>query len=270
MMHLRAFLILPAHEEVFPVKKFLPYANYLAASAGVAGALLHRWYLSAGPDSSGLYPAAHPGTIGYVLVILAAGVALFLMTQDCGKNGSWRPNFPGGLLPAIGQLLAAAGLLIYGIPKLELFWSVNAVSAALAVCSALALVIVTVLQHQKQDGFGILYLLPCLFFALQLFLVGKTSSTETQLPLYLPQVLACAFSALACYEIIGFGAGIGNRRKSLFWSLSAAMLCIAAGAAHWYFLPLGLWQLASHCTLSTPPEETPEEEPDPATETPEE
>jgi hypothetical protein len=243
------------------MKKFLPYANYLAAGAGIAAALLHQWTLSVDTDGNGLYPAFHPGWIGYLVVMTATLICLFLMTRACVKNGLWQANFSGGLLPMLGQLVAAIGLTVYGIGQLELCWSLRCISGALALGSAVALIIATVLQHQKQNNFGILYLLPCLFFALQLFLLGKAYRTETQLLRFGPQFFACAASALASYELMGFGAGIGNRKRSLLCSLSAAALCFAASSSSWVYLLLGLWHLLSHCSLTEPAEEETTEEP---------
>lgn len=241
------------------MKKYLPYANYLAAAAGILGALLRQWTLSTSMDENGLYPAAHPGWIGYLLVMIAAAAVFFLMTRDPGKNGSWSANFPGGILPAMGQAAAACALVLQALPQLAVGDNLHTVSALLGLCGAAVLAWTAVRQLQGQDPQGLLHLLPCLFFALQLFLLGKTSSNETQLLRFLPQVLAFGLSALASYELAGFGADIGNRSRSLFWSLLAAALCLAAvPGGNWALLPLGLWHLLSHCTLTEPASEAEE------------
>lgn len=244
------------------MKKYLPYANYLAAGAGVAAALLYKWALSAGTDDKGLYPAAHPGWIGYLVVMVAAIVLFFLMTRSCGKNGSWNANFPGGILPVLGQLAAACALVLYGIPRLAPGEVMHFASGMLALGSAVALAAVSIRQLQQKSVPSSLFALPCLFFALQLFLLGKQYGTETQLLGYLPQFAACAASSLASYELIGFGVEDGNREKSLFWSLTAAALCFAAMSSQWMFAALGLWHLLGHCSLAEPiviQEETTEE-----------
>ena len=264
------------------MKKYLPYANYLAVAAGLAGALLRWWTLSAGPDSKGLYPAAHPGWIGYLLVMAAAAAVLFLMTRDCGKNGSWTANFPR--FPAqdrpndpryyldvskffscgTGYALAGLGILL---SCKDLASSADRLHTVVSWGGFLCGIVMLFLCMQFCTGktpTALLHLLPCLYFALQLFLAAKLGSTETQLLLFLPQVLALGCSALAGYELAGFGLGIGNRRKSLFWSLSAAALCFAAvPGGNRFFVLLGLWHLMSHCRLTEPAaEESPAEAPD--------
>lgn len=242
------------------MKKYLPYANYLAAGAGILAALLRQWTLVAGRDEKGLYPAAHPGWIGYLLVMAAAVVVIYLMTRDCGKNGTCQTNFPVGIFPILGQLAAACGIVICCLPLLQgrLF---DLICGILGLCAAGALLMLSWQRFQQRPPFAPAYLLPCLFFAAQLFRLGKQYGTETQLLCFLPQFLACAASALASYELMGCSAEDGSRKKSLFWSLSAAALCFAAvPGASWMYSAVGLWHLLDHCTLSEPAEELPKEE----------
>lgn len=240
------------------MKKYLPYANYLAAGAGVLAALLRQWTLVAGRDEKGLYPAAHPGWICYLLVMTAAVVLFFLMTRDCGKNGSCQTDLPVGIFPVLGQLAAACGIAVHCLPLLQ-GSRIDLICGILGLCAAGALLVLSWQRFQKKPPFAPAYLLPCLFFALQLFRLGRQYGTETQLLCFLPQFLACAASALASYELMGCSAEDGSRQKSLFWSLSAAVFCFAAvpGGSR-FFLFLGLWHLLGHCTLTESTVETEE------------
>lgn len=242
------------------MKKYLPYANYLAAGAGVLAALLRQWTLVAGRDKTGLYPAAHPGWIGYLLVMAAAVVVIYLMTRNCGKNGTCQALFPAGIFPVLGQLAATSGIVVHCLPLLQSN-RMGLICGILGFCAAGALLVLSWQRFQQKPPFAPAYLLPCLFFAMQLFLMGKQYSTETQLLCFLPQFLACAASALASYELMGCSAEDGSRQKSLFWSLSAAALCFAATpGASWMYAAVGLWHLLGHCSLAEPTEELPKEE----------
>jgi hypothetical protein len=241
------------------MKKYLPYANYLAAGAGVLAALLRQWTLVAGTDAKGLYPAAHPGQIGYLVVMTLAIAAFFLLTRHCKDGSDWKRDFPTGPLPILGQLAAACGIAIYSLPLLQSH-RIGMICGILGFCATGALLVLSWQRFQQKPPFAPAYLIPCLFFALQLFLLGKTHGNETQLLRILPQVLAFALSALASYELTGFGLGIGNRSRSLLWSLCAASLCFAAvPGGNLFFLGLGLWHLLSHCSLTEPAEEEPQE-----------
>ena len=241
------------------MKKCLPYANYLAAGAGVAAALLRFWMLGAGLDEKGLYPAAHPGWIGYLLVIVAALIGIFLMTRQCQGCGTWSPNFPTGIFSMAGHVAAAGGIFFYSLPQLQAADRLILAGGVLGMVAAATLLALTIPQLRQKPQCGAAYLLPCLFCAMQLFLMAKTYSTETQSLLFLPQVFAFAASTLACYQMAGFGVALGNRRRSLFWSLSAGVLCLAAAPGnHWGFAALGLWHLLSHCVLEDPTQVTEE------------
>lgn len=249
------------------MKKALQFSTLFAATAGVLGALLRRWQLSAGIDEKGLYPAGHPGWIGYVVLSIAAIAALWLVTQETENDPTWNRNFPKGLpgaaFVAAGYALAAAGIGIYtksmlpdgNMLHMAAYWGGF-------VCMAVLLVLCVQIGSGKKP-FAPAYLAPSIYFALQLFLLSKEYSGEPELLRFLPQAAALAASALASYQLWGFAADYGDRRKSLFWSLTAGCLCLAAApGAHVMYVAAGLWHLLSHCTLFLPPVEIVEENPE--------
>lgn len=257
------------------MKKHLKYSTLFAATAGVLGALLRRWLLSAGTDANGLYPAFHPGWIGYLVLTLAAMAALWLATREPGEDPTWNRNFPHGLpdssvpnfylhfskvaFTAAGYALAAVGIGLYSRSLLP-----SSGRLEIAVCwsgflCAAALLLLSVQIILGKAPASLAHLLPCVYFALLLFLMGKQFSDEPELMRFLPQVAAIAASALACYQLWGFAVGSGSRKNSLFWSMSALYLCLAAAPGnHVLYIGLALWHLMSHCSLTISPAE-PEE-----------
>ncbi len=238
------------------MKKLYPYINYITASAGMLGGALYFSVLSAGTDEKGLYPAAHFGWIGYLVLTAVTIVFLRFLTREPGSEPTWQPNFPKGILPALGQALAGVGIALYSISQLGNPGIFDTLSCWLGFFEAAALLLLSWQRFSGQAPVSMAHLLPCLFFALQLFGMGRAYSSEPELPRYLPQLLATAASALACYQLWGFGIGLGSRKKSLFWSLSAAYLCLAAApGSHVMYIGLAAWHLLSHCTLILPPAE---------------
>lgn len=244
------------------MKKYLPYVNYVAAGAGVLGALLRRWVLSVGADGRGLYPAAHPGWVGYLVLISAALIGIYLITRKCDEASDWASNFPGGIFPALGHVLAAGGIGLHSVSQLQATGTLHFLSCWLGFFTAAALLVLAWQHFQRKAPMSMAYLLPCLYFSLQLFLLGRAFSTETQLLRFLPQLLAMGASALASYQLWGFAVGLGSREKGLYWSLSAACLCLSAAPdAHVMYALVGLWHLLSHCALTLAPaplEQSPE------------
>ena len=249
------------------MNKALKFSTLFAAFAGVLGALLRRWQLSAGVDERGLYPAGHPGWIGYVVLSIAAVAALWLVTRELENDPTWKRNFPT-TFPAVaftasGYALAALGIGIYtksllpGTSTLQtvVYWGGF-------VCMA-ALLLLSVQLFCGKKPFAMAHLLPCVYFAILLFTLGQRFGGEPELLRFMPQVAALATSALASYQLWGLAIDWGNRRKSLFWSLSAGCLCLAAApGAHVMYAAIGLWHLLSHCTLFLPPVEIVEENPE--------
>ena len=238
------------------MKKLLPFAPFLAAGAGVAGALLRRWMLTAGTDLKGLYPAAHPGWIGYLVLTAAAILAFWLLTrspEDAPKPlDNFYLAFSSKALTAAVHLLAAIGIALHATRGSGLL---QTVTYFLALACAGGLTVLGLQIFSGKAPTGTVYLLPCVFFAMQLFVLGRQCGDETQLSLFMPQSLAIAASSLAGYRLWGAAIGCDDRRKRLFWSLTAGFLCLAAApGAHVMYAAVGLWHLAGYRIL--PPPET--------------
>ncbi len=243
------------------MKKLYPYATYLAAAAGVLGALLRFWLLSAGTDENGLYPSGHPGWILYL--VLTVGVLVFLrfLTKAPGSESAWQPNFPAGVLPALSHVLAGCGIAFYSISQIGTGGLLTMLSCLTGFFAAASFLLLGWQRFSGSQPASMAYLIPCLHFALQLFCMGRDFSAEPELLRYFPQLLAIGASALACYQLWGFGVGMGNREKSLFWTLTAAYLCLAAAPGQQViYIGLALWHLLGHCALILPPAE-PENDP---------
>ena len=240
------------------MKKLLPYTNYIAAGAGILGAALRWWALSADADEKGLFPAAHPGWIGYLLVMGAALICFFLMIRTfeqtpCTEDPTCHS------CSAFYQLATAIAIGGYCLPLLR-SRGLDLIGAVIGLCAAGALVLLFCQQLQKKPPFAPAHLLVCLFFAVQFFLLSKKNNTETQLFLFLPQLFACAAAAIASYERMGIAAGEGIPKRARFWSLAAGMLCLAAvPGAHWMYIVVAVSYLPEYSPGCTPAEEVSEE-----------
>ena len=262
------------------MKKFYPYSNFIVAGFGIAGALLRMWLLSAGTDARGLYPANHPGWIGYLILTAAVLVLVYLVTHNAEEAPTWLQNVPQptqqdsdvswhlsfaqNCFRAAGYALAALGILFYGLTfhygentfQSILYWGAFVCGAVLLLTAAQC--------FTGKVPVSLAYPVICLYLALLLFSMGRDFSDEPELLRFLPQLFALAASALAAYQLWGFAVDSGNRQRSLFWSFAAIYLCFAAAAGnHYLYVLLGLWHLMSHCALTLPPAQ-PEEVETPA------
>ena len=245
------------------MKKHLNLAPFLAAAAGVAGALLRSWLLKAGTDDRGLYPSGHPGWIGYVILSVAMIVGLYLLTREAEAAPTWHRNFPNTFpaagICAAGYALAAVSIFLFGktstgstLIRTIVYWGSFACIGALLFISLQLL-----LGKKPLPG---VFPIPCIYFAALMFLESQQFRGEPELLRYLPQVAALACCTLASYQLWGFAADCGNRKTSLFWSCCAIYFCLAAAPGNTLLYPLvGLWQLLSHCAAILPPVEAPAE-----------
>ncbi len=220
------------------MKKLRPYMKWMAMAGGVLAGGLRQWTLSAGENSQGLFPANHPGWIGYLL-LSAVVVALFwwLSRQKAAEAVPPRGTV---YLSAV----AALGLIVYNFSALQNANAITLVACLLGFAAAAALLLDIQKQRKSAAPFSAAFALPCLYFALEIFLLNQTFSGETELLRFIPQILALAAGALACYQLWGKSVGLDSANKRLFWQCCAGYLCIAAAAGcHIMYACVGLWLL---------------------------
>lgn len=220
------------------MKKLRPYMKWLALIGGGLAGGLRQWTLSAGENSQGLFPANHPGWIGY-LVLSAVMVALFLWLSR-QKAAEAVPPRGTVYLSAV----AALGLIVYNLTALQNANAITLVACFLGFAAAAALLLDIQKQRKGGSPFLAAFVLPCLYFGLEIFLLNQTFSGETELLRFIPQILALAAGALACYQLWGNAVGLDNKKNRLFWQCCAGYLCIAAAAGcHIMYACVGLWLL---------------------------
>ncbi len=237
------------------MKQYFPRAHVLTFGLGIMAMALRFWILLEGTDDRGLYPKNHPAWILVCLLSVAAVILVLLLSRQADLSRSYKQNFPASGLGAAGYLALACGIALVTV----LHWTegsglLDAVTKLLSIASALLLALGGWLRQQgKQPAFYI-HALPCLYFALRVFTMGRVLGTEPEFQRYLFRFLAALSMLLACYQLWGFGGNVneGNRRKSLFWSLIAGYFCLAAipGAQDWPIYCGGaLWLLTNLCSL---------------------
>lgn len=228
-----------------------PYAKYIAAVMGVLGGGLRMWTLSLGVDENGLYPEAHPGWIGYLLLTAVMAVLfLWLCRQERPRHGFCR-------YATVYTLLAAAALVLSGVTAQQ---SDDRFSRIIGVVGILvALVLLSTLRYpfaQRRPMPPIGYAAACLYFVLEMFRLNLQFGGESEPIRFVPQFLACFAAGLACYQLWGAVVHWKAPKARPFWQHMAGYLCIAAAAgSRVVYALIGLWLL----TDPVVPEEEPEE-----------
>lgn len=251
--------------------KFLPI---LVPAAGLLGLLLRLWTMGGGPDQEGLYaPQPVAWTLLWIVTILTLS-AVVLMSAKLKNPGRYSDNFPASPIGAAGHVLAALGIMMSSLSILmsasELLASMTGL---LGVGSAVCLMVLAFARYQGRKTSFLLHAVPCLFFALRIFLLCRTWSNESQIGAFLFQFLSSICVMLASYQLACFDVNLGKRKTSLFWSLSGVYFCLLAlpgSGEPVFYIGMMAWLLTNLCSLrplkARKPQSVPETAPEPPAE----
>ena len=250
------------------MKKLLRFGDIIVLICAVLGILLQLWIVLGGTDDRGLYPTGHPGWI--LSWILSAGVLVFLwlLTRRVGHNRSYAANFPASIPAALGCAVAAIAIGYTGWQQLTSnVLLLDRLTGILGLAGAAALLLAAFCRLKGSQPAFYCYLLPCAFFALNVFLLGRELGGEPEAIRYLFRFLAALSLIPACYQLWGFCVGAGDRQSCLFWCLLSGYLCMLSapmGRGGALYLILGVWMLTNPCALKYLPRRAhPQAEPQP-------
>lgn len=235
------------------MRKYLHRAPQLVFLAGGIGIALRFWMLAGGTDDKNLYPAHHPGWIALCLFSILIVTAIWRMTRIPCTNNRYHSNFPPSVLGGIGYLVLATGIVITAWSEMSVGGSPLALpTCILGFLSAGGLYWAAMLSYSgKRTPFAV-HALPCFYFALRVFLMGRILGAEPEISRFLFRFLAGLSLLPAFYQRWAFDVDLGNRRKYLFWNLIAGYFCLVAipGSADWlFYLTAAVWLLTNLCAL---------------------
>ncbi len=226
-------------------------AQYLAPILGAIAMVLRMLMLVTGTDDRGLYPHNHPAWILLCILTVAVAIFFFLLSRKTDARRSYRANFPASAAGAFGHLAAALTIGITSV--LELRDNLGVPMGILGLCSSVTLALGGWLRLQGRKPDFYVHMLPCFYLVVRIFSLGRVLGAEPEISRYLFRILATLTCLVAAYQLWGFDVGLGNRNKSLFWSLTASFLCLAAAPGSpdsLLYMGLAVWLLTNLCTLA--------------------
>ncbi len=234
------------------MKKLFPHIHLLTLFLACAGAMLRLIFLLMGTDDRGLYPAGHPLFWAVCLLTLATVAFLGYMSRMTDRKRWYRGSYPVSLPGCLGCLAAAAGIACTNISLIRSADRIEMLTGLLGLACAVMLVLWGFDRQAGKKPAPYIGAIPCLFFALRVFYLGKTMGTDPEMVRYIFEFLGALALLPASYYLWGFHINLGNRNKSVFWSLTALYLCICAapGSSQWPLnLGCALWLLTNLCSL---------------------
>lgn len=230
----------------------------LALVLGAAAAALRMWQRTSGYDESGLpVPFALPSIVLAVFLLLCAGAALCAALRrpkalEEQKNALPQGDYPALLLATAGVLVLIAGMLnlldffrsylafsqvLYSSQleqreALRVFLSNSLLTGVLALACVPAAVALLVRARQARQGAAesrtFPVMMPSILCWLWLIDVYRGHTSNPILWDYVLLLLAAVALLVSAYERAGFAFGAGKPRRSVFSSLAALILSVAA------------------------------------------
>lgn len=244
------------------MKKLLRFADCLVLLAAIIGCLCRIWMSNSGIDAKGLYLAGHPGWILLCVFSVAVVVFVFLVSRIAGDDNRYKTNFPRSVIGMVGYMILALVLAYNGIAQLlgaeDLL---DQLEALLAMLSAVTLAVTGIERLRGSRPPYFLHMIPCVYLAVRMFLLGRDLGSEPQLIGYLFTFLGAVSVIPAFYWLWAFDVKMGSRRRSLFWSLCASYFCLIASFdvnTNWALhMAIAACLLANTCTLQYLPKPEP-------------
>ena len=236
------------------MKKLLRFADCFVLLGAILGCLLRFWLRNAVTAGAHVQAMTHPSWL--LLYLLSALVVAFvyLVTRHAGDEEDYGINFPKSLLGGAAKILLAILLGYQGITGLVMSGdALGAVTGVLAMVAAVCLAVGGIERISGNQPVFFVHMLPCVYFVLRLFDMGRDLGSQPEVHTFLFTFVGSVCLAPAYYWMWSFDVGQGNRRRSLFWSLTATFFCLVAtldNAEGWLlYLVHGAVLLSNLCLL---------------------
>jgi hypothetical protein len=188
------------------------------------------------------------------------------MASRLKNPGRYADNFPKSIPGGIGCAAAALAILVSGsqglltalapqVPTPGAMISIpllGIITGLLGIASAASLAFTAFCRFTGKKPHFLTHAIPCLYFALRVFDCCRAWSNETQTGVFIFQFLASVCVMLASYQLCCYDVNLGNRKSSLFWSLSSVYFCaltLPMGEDLLFYACMGLWLATNLCSI---------------------
>ena len=224
--------------------------------AGLLGAMLHLWLLSAQPEA-GHYANDHITNWLLAGLVIVVFVLLIVGTWKLKEANKYSFNYPPSLLRCIGCTAGAVALVVFNILNLAGGGDfLHIFTAVLGILSALSLGFIALCRFRGMHPNFLFHCLIIVHLLLQLICFYRVWSGEPQVQTYAFPLLSFVFLMLSVYHNAMFDYNCGSRRGHSLTHLMAIFLCCIAfvGSDHpWMYLCYIFWMMMDLCDLTPMP-----------------
>ena len=232
----------------------LNYLPYFTIAAGLLGGILRIWLTEGGMDEKGLLIPGHPALI--LSFILAAGVMtlLFLGTRKLSAEPGYKQAFPASMPDALGNVAAAAGVLIVSVKTLLSFQDTFMLLSGIVGLAAAAGMVYTGWCRLKQLRPSFLFHgIITAYFMIHTVAQYRAWGADPQWQLYFFPLLSCIFLMLAGYQRTALDLSSGNCKFFAFYNQAALFFCLVSlwGENWTFYLSLAIWNVCNIPSFKT-------------------
>ena len=202
-----------------------------ALGAGLLGLCLRLLLYRVGFDEKNILSSSHP--LHLACLILCALLAVYLLWEIRRLSSGTDPAAVCSESSLLAVSIFAAGCLtaVHGVVLArDVHSPLAAVRTALALGSAVSMVLCVLLPGRFRNVHSFCHGLICVFFAVDMLCRYPDWSGSPKLPDYVFQVFTCALLAATSYHRLALDVGLGKRRSLLFFSLMGLFLCLLCAA----------------------------------------
>lgn len=225
----------------------------IALSCGILGLCLRTLLFLTGIDQKGLVIANHPANSG-TYILIAVALALIFLTVRSAPEKTSHP-FRKSHLACLGSVLGGLGILITTFSERSSLHGILAVSVfLLGLAAGVSLILTGICRWKGIRPPYQLHAILCVYLMVHILSQYQGWNHESQLQLYLPQLLASAFLMLCAYYRATFDADAGNLRAFLFYNYGALFFsCLAiGGTSPVFYFAMVLWTATVSCIPEEP------------------
>ena len=240
---------------------FLPTFTLVA---GIIGLALRMWLFFGGMDKKGLLNASHPANaLTFILTALVLAV-IFVSIRPLNAVDRYQQLFPGTRFPAIGCIVAAAGIIWVSFRDMhQRMDTITIISLILGLLAVGSLLMLARCRFKRIRPLCYYHAVITVYLMFHLISQYRLWSSEPQLQIYFFPLLASVFLMLSAYHSAVLDARKSGRRWFVLCNQGALYCCcLSLWGDNWpFYLAMGVWAISGLCTLETQlPETTTEEE----------
>lgn len=238
------------------MKSKTKYLPIVTLALGLMGFGLRIWLFRTGVDHKGLLIPSHPANALTFILTAVALVVIALSVRKLRSIRSHKKLYPASVLPMLGCIPAALGILWTAWTELQLKNDmITLITLILGVLAAVSLILLGIGRKKGLRPNFMMQALLTVYLMFHLVAQYRMWSSEPQLQVYCFQLLASVCLMLCVFHGTILDTQVGSRRQFVFFNQAGLFFCCMSlvGDSWIFYLTMGLFCATNLCSLRDNP-----------------